>query len=101
MPNDLSAFVAILVIAGVTFGARLLGPLIMQNVGSSERVERFLEALSASVITAIVATAIARGGYREAAAVAVAATVMGASKSAVWAMIAGMVFAAGWTAIAG
>ncbi len=99
MPNELSAYVAIFIVAGVTFGARLFGPLIMQSVGSSVRVERFLESLSVSVIAAIVATVIARGSYRETAAVAVAATVMGASKSAIWAMIAGMIFAAAWTAI--
>jgi uncharacterized membrane protein len=101
MPNDLSAFAAIVIIAGVTLGTRLCGAVMMQKVGSSDRVESFLEALSTSVIAAIIATVIAQGGLRETVAVVLAAMVMLASRSAVLAMIAAMFLAAVWTAYLG
>lgn len=100
MPSDLSAYAAILVMAGVTLATRLLGAGLMRWTEPSKRLERFLDALSISVIAAIVVTVIARGGLREAVAVAIAGLVMTASKSAVWAMISGMAAAAAWTALA-
>ena len=99
MPTDLSAYAAILIMAAVTLATRLLGAEIMQRVATSKSLERFLDALSSSVIAAIVATYVTQHGLREAAAVAVAAMVMLALRSAVWAMISGMAVAALWAAM--
>ena len=101
MPSEASAYAAILVMAGVTLATRLLGAEIMQRVARSSRVERFLDALSSSVIAAIVVTVVAQNGPREAMAVALAGLVMLAMKNALWAMISGMAAAAAWTALAG
>lgn len=98
MPDEFSAYTAILVIAVVTFVTRFCGPVLMLTVRPSAKVERFLEALPASVIAALVATVVIQAGLREAVVVVVAALVMLAIKNKTWAMIAGMVLAAGWTA---
>ena len=63
----------------------------------SPKVEHFLDNLSVSVIAALVASLVARGGFREAVAVALASLVMLRWKSAVWAITAGMVVAAAWS----
>ncbi len=101
MPGELAAYAAILMMAAVTLATRLLGAAFMERVSASPRVERFLEALSSSVLAAVVATVVAQGGLREAAAVALAALVMLSVKSAIWAMLAGMGAAALWTALLG
>jgi len=101
MPGDLSAALAIALMIAVTFGSRLAGPLIMSRVGLSPRIERFLDGLSVSVIAALVASIVAQGGLREAAAVAVAAIVMLGARSAIWAMLAGVACAAAWSAVTG
>ncbi|MCA0964780.1 AzlD family protein [Salipiger bermudensis] len=94
-----STWVAISLLVAVTLATRLAGPLAMARIGASPRVERFLEGVSVSVLAALVASIVAQGGTREAVAVGLAGVVMLATQSAVWAMIAGMVLAAGWTAI--
>ena len=101
MPSDLAAYTAILVMAAVTLATRFLGAAIMQRVSASKRVERFLDALSSSVIAGIVATFVAQNGLREAMAVALAGMVMLAFNSAIWAMVSGMVVAALWAALIG
>ena len=100
MPSDLDTLVAIAVVAAVTFATRLAGPALMRRISVTPRVERFLEALSISVIAAILASFVAQGGVREAFAVLVAAVVMRTARSAIWAMVLGMAFAATWTALA-
>lgn len=97
MPNELAAWVAILVIATVTFSCRLAGSILMSKVQVSPKVDRFLDALSVSVIAALVASVLAQNGLREAAAVAFASLVMLRSKSAVWAMLTGIIVAAAWS----
>lgn len=96
MPSDLSAFAAIAMVAGITFASRVAGPLLMTNIVVSPRIERFLNALSVSVIAALVASVVAQNGLREGAAVGLAAVIMLSSKSAAWAMVGGMALAAGW-----
>lgn len=97
MINSTSAYIAIALMTAIAFVTRLLGPLIMRHVKISVRVENFLNALSSSVLAAIVATAVARGGNRELAAVLVACVVMLIVKRAVIAMLAAMLCAALWT----
>ena len=92
---------AIAVMALTTLATRVLGPAAMSRFKVTETLERFLNALCSSVIVAIVATVVARGGWREAAAVAVAAGVMVVTRSVVWAMLAGTGCAALWRAALG
>lgn len=92
-----TAYLAIAVMAAVTLATRLGGAYLMRFVTLSPRVTHFLDAMSASVLAAIVATFVVNNGSREAAAVGVAILVMLATRSAVWAMVAAMAFAAGWT----
>lgn len=92
---------AIAVMALTTLATRLLGPAIMSRFTVTPALEGFLNALCSSVIVAIVATVVAQGGWREAAAVAVAAGVMIVTRSAVWAMLAGAACAALWRAALG
>lgn len=99
--DALIVYAAIAVMAAAALATRLLGPEIMRRLGRSPRAERFLEALSSAVIAGIVATAVARGGWREAAAIAAAAVVMVVGRSALGAMLSGVAVAALWTALLG
>lgn len=101
MAGDQTTWLAIAMVAAVAFASRLAGPMLMARIGVSPRIERFLDGLSTSVIAALVASIIAGSGPREGAAVLIAALVMLATKSAVWAMVAGMAVAALWTFLAG
>lgn len=101
MPDTLTAWLAILLVAGVTIASRISGPLLMARLPMSLRIERFLQNLSLSVIAALVASMLARGGLREAVSVAVAAAVMLVLRKAIWAMAAGMACAALWALLAG
>ena len=87
--------------AGVTLATRLAGPWLMTGVRASPKVERFLEALSSSVLAALVATAVARGGAREALAVAAAAALALLGRGPATAMLAGMAAAALHMALTG
>lgn len=84
-------------VAGIVFATRALGPVLMTKVSFSPRVTRFLDGLAISVIVAMVATALAKAGLREAAAVALAAGVMLTTRNVFWAMTAGIALAAGWS----
>lgn len=97
MPSSLTALGAILVVAGITFASRLAGAYLMSQVKVSPKVSTFLDALSISVVAALVASIIAQNGLREAGAVIVAALVMLAVRSPIWAMIGGMACAVAWT----
>lgn len=99
--NDGATWMAIALVAAVTAASRLAGPLVMARVGASPRVGRFLDGLSISVVAALVASVVAEGGPREAAAVVVAGAITLLSRSTVWAMVSGMAVAAGWVAVAG
>lgn len=101
MLTDLTALGAILLIAGITFTSRLAGAFLMSRIETSPKVTAFLDALSISVVAALVASIVAQNGPREAGAVIVAALVVLASQSPVWAMVAGMVCAAAWTFVTG
>ncbi|WP_420345670.1 AzlD domain-containing protein [Pelagibius sp.] len=101
MADSLSIFLAIAVMALTTLATRLLGPVVVSRFKMTRALEHFLTALCSSVIVAIVATVVAQGGWREAAAVAVAAGVMVITRSAVWAMLAGAGCAALWRAALG
>ena len=97
MPSSLTALGAILVVAGITFASRLAGAYLMSQVKVSPKVSTFLDALSISVVAALVASLIAQNGLREAGAVIAAALVMLAMRSPTWAIIGGMACAVAWT----
>ncbi len=97
MSADLAPWIAIAVAAGVTFGTRTLGPVIMARVPETKRVQRFLDSLSTSVIVAIVAGFLARGTLREAAALAAGALVMMLFRKPMLSMSTAMVAAAVWS----
>ncbi len=101
MPGDFAAWTAIALVAAVTLTSRLAGAFLMTRIHHSAAVERFLDGLSVSVLAALVGSALAQHGWREAAAVALAALVMMRAGSAVWALTAGIALAAGWTAAFG
>ncbi len=97
MSDPISAYLAITLMAFVTLGTRLGGAMIMRFVTLSPRVTVFLEAMSTSVLAAIVATFLVNNGTRELAAIGVALLIMALTRSAVWAMIGAVVLAAGWS----
>lgn len=86
-------------VAVITYASRIAGALVMSRFATSQRIDRFLGGLSVSVIAALVASIIAQGGLREAAAAAAASLVMLGSRSAVWALIVGIACAAAWSAV--
>jgi uncharacterized membrane protein len=101
MPIEASAWTAIGLIAAVTAATRLAGPLMMRFVTITPAIERFLEAMSVSVIAAIVVSAVARDCLRGAAVALVAAIVMLVFRNTSLAMIAGIATAAGWSLVRG
>ena len=97
MPSDLSTWMAILLIAGITFVSRVSGPLLMSRVEMSPLLMRFLDKISVSVIAALTASMLANGGLREAVVVAATALIMLRSTSALGAMLTGMAIASAWS----
>ena len=86
-------------IAGVTFFTRTAGVLLMSQLQTSGRIERFLDTLSVSVVAALVASILAQNGAREMVAVAVSTIVMLRSRSAAGAILAGIGAAALWSRV--
>ena len=99
MPTELTPWAAILVIAVVTFLNRVAGPILMSHIETSSKVERVLDAMSVSVVAALIASILAQRGWREAVAVGVSILVMMRSESATWSMIAGIGSAAIWSSV--
>lgn len=97
MNADWQIWLAIVIATVVTFGTRIVGPLIMLRVPLGPRVLRFLDSLSMSVIVAVIASYIARGSMREAVAVASAAVTIIIIKKTWVAIIVAVVVAAMWT----
>lgn len=99
MADDSEAWIAVAVAAIVTFATRALGPVIMARVPATERVQRFLDALSTSVIVSIVAEFLARGTMREAAALATGAMALVLFQRPLLSMVIAVVVAASWRAV--
>ena len=96
MPTNAEIALAIGLVAIVTFGTRVAGALAMSQVSLSDKTRQFLDATAASVIAAIVASIVAQNGPRETAAVLCTMLLMALTKSAIWAMLAGMALASAW-----
>lgn len=95
--SELPVWMIIPLVAVIVYATRALGPVLMTRVTFSPQMTRFLDGLAISVIVALVATALAKAGLREGAAVALAATMMLTTRNVFWAMVAGIALAAGWS----
>jgi uncharacterized membrane protein len=82
--------IAVLIMAAAALVTRLAGAILMSRVRTTRSTDLFLEGLSASVIAALVASMLAQSDLRDAMAVVVASVVMLATRSVIWAMLAGM-----------
>lgn len=83
--------VAIMAVAA--FATRIAGAVLMSHVTPTAKTERFLEGLSVSVISALVASQLMTADVTSAAVVVVAVVFMLFTRSAVWAMFVGMIAA--------
>lgn len=94
MISDGSFALALGLMAIAVFATRIAGAVLMARVTPSPRVERFLEGLAVSVVSALVASSLvtAEAKYAVAVLIAIAATVI--TRSVIWAMCAGMIAAA-------
>ncbi len=99
MADELTSWAAILLIAVVIFLTRIAGPMVMGHIEISARVERFLDAMSVSVIVALIASILAQQGAREVVAVGFCALVMARFRSGVLAIITGIGVAAIWLVV--
>lgn len=95
MNPEIAAFAAIGLMAMVIYGTRAGGAALMSFFRLTPRLEVFLKSLAISVLAAIVASALARGGLRDAAAVAMAALVLLLCRNQIAAIAAGVALAAG------
>ncbi len=82
---------ALVVMALITFATRIGGFLIMNWVPLSPRVQRFLEALSGSVLVALVLPLAVQGDLASQLALLVAASTMLATRNMVAAITAAMI----------
>ena len=87
-------WLALAVMAVITFATRAGGLVIMSRVSISPRVERFLEALSGSVLVAIAVPATVNGDIATKIAVAASVVAMFAFKNTLLAMSLGVLVAA-------
>jgi uncharacterized membrane protein len=94
MVDTVAAVSAVVLLAIVTMATRNGGVWIMSYVAITPRVEAFLKYMSVSVLISIVAATTWSAGPRIWLAVAMAALVMVATRSAVGAMLAGTALAA-------
>ena len=80
--------------AAAAFITRVAGPLLMSHVNATPRIERFLEGLSVSVITALVGSQLMTAELNNISAVVVATIAMLTTGSVIGAMLVGMIAAA-------
>lgn len=95
-----TAWSAILLVASMALFSRIVGAVFMQAIKISPPVERFLDALSTSVIAALVASIAAQSDIRTAIALCCAAATMLVLRQSIWAILAGMVSAAAISSLA-
>ncbi len=97
MSAEATAYLTIFLMAAVTYGTRILGAELMSFIRITPRIEAFLKSMAISVMVAIVASAVAQGGFRENTATLVAVAVMAVTRSAIAAVTAAMATAAAWS----
>lgn len=89
------ALVAIVAMAGITWGLRAGGLALARRLPQQGRIARALQQMPGCVMAALVAPAVAQGGPAEAAAALATAAVMFTTRSLPAAMAAGVAVAAG------
>ena len=94
MLNDWSFILVLAIMVVATFATRIAGAVLMLHVKPTAKTERFLDGLSVSVISALVASQLMTADGRNTAAVVVTVLVMFFTRSVVWAMFTGMISAA-------
>lgn len=94
--DDIDVYTAIAVMAAVTLGTRLGGPILVARFPKSGRLDAVLNAMANAVFAGVVGTVMMSGGLRESAAILTAAIVMYGSNRPMTAMIAGVAVAAAW-----
>jgi len=95
MVSDATAVLAVLLLMLVTIATRVSGVWIMSYVAITPRIEAFLKYMAAGVLIAIVVPNTLSASPRIWVAVAAAAVVMIATRSALTAMLIGTALAAG------
>lgn len=93
MLSDSAFLFALGLMTAAALFTRMAGPVLMAHVRLTPRIERFLEGLAVSVIAALVGSSLI-GAPMNIAPVLGAVGVMLLTRSAIWAMLAGMVIAA-------
>lgn len=98
MDAELWRYLAILSVAVVLYGTRIVGAEMMAFCPMTPRIEAVLKAMANAVLIAIVASELAHGGMRESVAVLSAVLAMLLFRNALVAMSAGALSAAtyGW-----
>lgn len=100
LPDTLAgALTAILVMALVTYLTRSGGVLIMSRVPIGPRVERFINAMSGSVLVAVIVPMAAEGDWGARLALLVTLGVMLVTRKPLLAIGAGILSAALWRAV--
>lgn len=90
MVSNSTFLLAVLIMALAAYATRIAGAVLMSRVRTTRSTNLFLEGLSASVIAALVASLLAQSDLKDAMAVFVAIVVMLATRSVIWAILAGM-----------
>ena len=93
MGPEVDTTTAVIAMALTTYATRIAGPVIMAWVPFSANVERFLEAVSGSVLVALIAPLALAGGVAAQGAVVAAVLAMFVQKNAAVAMVSGVVAA--------
>jgi uncharacterized membrane protein len=96
-----TALLAIGGMALITYGTRAGGLWAMDHIPVSPRVESFLRHMASSVIVAIVVTQAWRGDWGMRAAIMVSVAVMLGTRNTTASLLAGLIAAALWRAMAG
>ncbi|KHJ52140.1 branched-chain amino acid transporter [Vreelandella venusta] len=91
-----SSLIAITVMVGIAYGSRVLGLLIMSRVPFGPRVRLFVDAMSSSVLIAVITPLIVHGDGGVRAAALAAGTVAIVIRNPLVSIAMGMICAAGW-----
>ncbi len=94
MVTESQALIAILGMAAVTYLTRIGGLWLMAAIPMSNRLERFLDAMSGTVLVSILVPATLKGDGSAAIAIAGAVFVMVVTRQSLLAVIAGVAIAA-------
>ncbi|MGE6607363.1 AzlD family protein [Halomonas sp. NPDC076908] len=90
------SLIAIILMVVIAYGSRVLGLLIMARVPLGPRVRRFIDAMSSSVLIAVITPIIVHGDGGVRIAAIAAGTVAIILKSPLVSIALGMFCAAGW-----